>query len=533
MDAMPIASFYVRDIVIEQTERTKHSSKMDLKRLIQESKSKIIFLDALVSSLLQLLERERAYVAALEYLSSPIYPLPVELLAEIFELAIDDKTHIKDVYRISQVCSDWRRVAHGTPRLWTRLLPLDLRYKTDSEAHVYIEGLKGWLAHSAPFSIPVSICMNKNAFDNHRMVDEILSTASRWCSLTVSTYAPLWLVRRLAGCELDSVENFDFGLSQDEENALYLELGTIPSFSPQTFPRLRKLALDIYTLSLPIRLPWDQLTDLTLFCDSPHVVFDIIAQCTNLIRGFVSTSGWDSLDWAPAADQNIFALSHLQSLTLPFISSEGDVTPFFGYFSAPALEELCLDFEDMIVEDHECWPNSSRFIAFLLQSPHITRLELVDLRYSSLTSDDILAFLQHTVHLTHLKLTEPCDGCFDDILISALTYHDGVIPLVPHLHHFALESTHNMNFTEDILAEMIASRWWIDAETTAPPAVARWTNVELGGDHEFSDHFMDIMMDVWEREGLPITFFIFEGESRQVRVASAIFAHSSRTSRAE
>ncbi|KAJ6466304.1 hypothetical protein C8R45DRAFT_1219414 [Mycena sanguinolenta] len=372
-----------------------------------------------IHSLLQLLERERVHVAALEYLSSPIYTLPVELLAEIFELAIDDKTHIKDVYRISQVCSDWRRVAHGTPRLWTRLLPLDLRYKTDSEAQVYIEGLKGWLAHSAPFSIPVSIYMNKNAFDNHRMVDEILSTASRWCSPTVSTYAPLWLVRRLAGYELDSVENFDFGLSQNEENALYLELGTIPSFSPKTFPRLRKLALDIYTLSLPIRLPWDQLTDLTLFCDSPHVALDII----------------------PQSDRNIFALSHLQSATLRFISSEGDVTPFFGYFSAPALEELCLDFEDMIVEDHECWPNSSRFMAFLLRSPHITQLELVDLRYSSLTSDDILAFLQHTVHLTHLKLTEPCDGCFVDILISALTYHDGVIPLVPHLHHFALEST--------------------------------------------------------------------------------------------
>ncbi|KAJ6466302.1 hypothetical protein C8R45DRAFT_1172753 [Mycena sanguinolenta] len=383
---MPTASFSVHDIVIEQTERTKYSSKADLKRLIQESKSKIIFLDSLINALVLLREPERAYVVALEYLSSPVYRLQVELLAKIFELAIDDKTHIKDVYRISQVCSDWRRVAHGTPRLWTRLLPLDLRYKIDSEAHVYVEGLKGWLARSAPFSIPVSIYMNKaSALANHRMVDEVLSTASRWCSLTVSTPT--------AGCELDGVENFDFGLSQKEENALYLELGIIPSFSPRTFPRLRKLALNIYTFSLPLRLPWAQLTDLTLFCDSPHVALDIIAQCANLIRGFVSTSGWDSLDWAPAADRNIFALSQLQSLTLPFISSEGDVTPFLGYFSAPAPEELCLDFED-----HECWPNSSRFIAFLLRSPHITRLELVDLRYSSLTSDDILAFLQHTAY---------------------------------------------------------------------------------------------------------------------------------------
>ncbi|KAF7357591.1 F-box domain-containing protein [Mycena sanguinolenta] len=468
---MPIASasFSVRDIVLEQTERTRYSSQADLKRLIRESQSKITSLDALINPLIQLRERERACVAALEYLSSSIYTLPVELLAEIFDLAIDDKTHIKDIYRITQVCSDWRKVAHGTPRLWTRLLPLNLRHKKDDEAQVYLDGLKAWLAHSAPFTVPVSIDMMKGEFISHRMVDEVLNTASRWCSLAISTNAPLSLVRQLAGCRLDSIENLDLGLSRDGESPFYLGFRTLASFTHRTLPRLRKLALDIYTLSLPIRLPWAQLTDLTLFCDSPHLALDILAQCANLTRGFVSTSGWDSWDWTPTTNRNIFALSHLQSLTLPFISSEGDVTPFFDYLSAPALEELCLDFEDMIVEDHECWPNSSRFTAFLLRSPHITRLELTDLRHSTLTSDDILAFLQHTVYLTHLKVTEPSSDCFDDVLISALTYHDGKIPLVPCLQYFALESTYTMNFTEDILAEMITSRWWIDAESTTPP----------------------------------------------------------------
>jgi dynein heavy chain 1 len=42
------------------------------------------------------------------------------LLGEIFVLAIRDDTHIEDARRISQVCSDWRQVAHGTPQLWTR-----------------------------------------------------------------------------------------------------------------------------------------------------------------------------------------------------------------------------------------------------------------------------------------------------------------------------------------------------------------------------------------------------------------------------
>ncbi|KAF8187008.1 hypothetical protein K438DRAFT_1495810, partial [Mycena galopus ATCC 62051] len=81
---------------------------------------------------------------------SPIHTLPVELLAEIFKLAIDGHTHIKDAFQISQVCSDWRQVAHSTPRLWTRRLRVDLR---SDYSEVYAEGLRAWLARSTPLPI--------------------------------------------------------------------------------------------------------------------------------------------------------------------------------------------------------------------------------------------------------------------------------------------------------------------------------------------------------------------------------------------
>ncbi|KAK7001077.1 hypothetical protein R3P38DRAFT_3217195 [Favolaschia claudopus] len=48
---------------------------------------------------------------------SHIGSLPIELLAEIFDLTISDETHIFDVFRISQVCAFWRRVAHDAPTL--------------------------------------------------------------------------------------------------------------------------------------------------------------------------------------------------------------------------------------------------------------------------------------------------------------------------------------------------------------------------------------------------------------------------------
>jgi hypothetical protein len=85
----------VRAAVIEQTERTRRSSKADIERLIiEESELKIISLD-------ELRDRERACFAALKFLIPPIRTLPVELLADIFGVVIHDDTHIHDAFRIS------------------------------------------------------------------------------------------------------------------------------------------------------------------------------------------------------------------------------------------------------------------------------------------------------------------------------------------------------------------------------------------------------------------------------------------------
>ncbi|KAJ7264933.1 hypothetical protein B0H12DRAFT_1011517, partial [Mycena haematopus] len=112
----------MRAVVLEQRERTRKNSKADVERFIEESELKITSLESQISALVELRDRERACVAALRHLLSPIRALPVELLAEIFELMIRDYNYsyayIQAVFRISQVCSDWRQVAHSTPRLW-------------------------------------------------------------------------------------------------------------------------------------------------------------------------------------------------------------------------------------------------------------------------------------------------------------------------------------------------------------------------------------------------------------------------------
>ncbi|KAF7357674.1 hypothetical protein MSAN_01364000 [Mycena sanguinolenta] len=133
---------------------------------------------------------------------------------------------------------------------------------------------------------------------------------------------------------------------------------------------------------------------------------------------------------------------------------------------------------------NEQWMEA-HFTAFQLHAPNITQLEL---QYADLASDEFAAAIRHAPSLTHLKLFQ-CPG-FDDSVINALHYKDGTTPLVPRLHSLVLEDM-DQDVTDDILANMIASRWWTDAALASravPPQVARWTCVVLW--YDLSGHLL-------------------------------------------
>ncbi|KAF8208567.1 hypothetical protein K438DRAFT_1812455 [Mycena galopus ATCC 62051] len=503
MNATPFTASARSALVLEQTERTRQSSKADIERLIEESESKIMSLESQISPLVQLRDRERARVAAPRYLISPIHALPVELLAEVYDLSIRSWTHIEDVFRISQVCSDWRQVVHCTPRLWTGPIEVDLQSRSDNWTQTYTEGLKAWLVRSAPLPVPVTLRLGRGDI-NHCILEEVLTiSGSRWGSLqlrvpSIDTHPDLSVVSRLAECRLDSLEELDLGFGRFEE-----DVDTSPSF--MAVSRLRKLRMAIFSdAAVPILMPWAQLTNLALFCDSPDITLDILAQCPNLIRASARTTGWSV---PPGAERDIIALDHLRTLSLPLYGWEGPFTSFFDYLSTPALEELNLYFSEMMGTEVGWWIQA-HFTRFQLRAPNITRF---DWSYVYISSDDFGAAIRHAPSLTHLQLNY-CHNCFDDTLINSLSYKGGVTPLVPRLHHLVLENMECANtFTEDILADMIASRWWTDADLAShsvPPAVARWTRVELRGD--FGQHFVDAM-EVLQRQGLSVECTSYPG----------------------
>ncbi|KAJ7863452.1 hypothetical protein B0H14DRAFT_3862812 [Mycena olivaceomarginata] len=480
---MTVTPFSVRfrAAVIEQTERTRSRSKADIERLIEESESKITSLESL-----ELRDRERARVAALRYLISPIRTFPVELLAEIFGLAIHDDTHIKDAFRVSQVCSDWRRVAHGTPELWNRNFYV---YPPSIDSDDFCaDGLKDWLARSAPLPVPITWCGRARKIISCRSSEEVLRVASRWRSLDFECTSPRWLVSRLAECQLESLEALALTIPSTTDPS------TVLAF---TVPRLSKLSLLIHSDVLPILvMPWAQLVDLTLDCRVHRqldITFDLLAQCPNLVRASVSTGLG-----LPGAARDALALSHLRSLFIRYSVSAGHSVSFVDCVSVPVLEQLCLNYRDPGLNLSD-WTDT-HFPAFLLRTPTITALEL---QYSALTPDELRAALHHTPCLERLTLRY-CTRCVDDTLIDALHYKGGLTPLVPHLHYLVLELMLPEGGLANIMASMIASRWWTDTELASnpdPPAVARWTIVRLEGYLE--SRFVDIIAGL-QRKGVPL-----------------------------
>ncbi|KAJ6519193.1 hypothetical protein C8R45DRAFT_1117323 [Mycena sanguinolenta] len=270
-----------------------------------------------------------------------------------------------------------------------------------------------------------------------------LQSASRWQSLRFSPYAPGWLLEHLADSRLDFLEEFELRrvLAGD---AMGFEPSTIHSFT--NAPRLRRLTLNPYVAPIPI--PWVQLTDITLTAAiTSDILLDIFAH------------------W-------IYAGIHAMQ--------------FLDYLSTPALDELHLHFLlDRSVE----WAEAT-FAAFQQRSPNITKLKIGG-RGLFIPPDALIAALRHAPSLTHLLVDDFC-GAIDDTLLEALCFTHDVEPLVPRLHSLALAVSVGFPQLEDVLANLITSQWWTDAELmlrSEAPAVDRQRRIKLRDDSNCLDQF--------------------------------------------
>ncbi|KAJ6512003.1 hypothetical protein C8R47DRAFT_1093089 [Mycena vitilis] len=431
------------------------------------------------SAYIELPDQEHIPVVPLQGLIAPIDTLPVELLVEIFMYTIrvsrlHRSLHISDAFRISHICSYWREVAIGTPALWAG--PLDINYQrgTWELVDAYTEGLRTWFARSAPLAIPLTLTGMRFGMSIKicpRVTAELLTIAPRWRALRIF-HVPPSFIRRLAEGSLASLEELKFDriqVSSAEPDP------TITSAFSTRAPRLRKLTMPA---NCEIPMPWSQLTHLVLTGrDSPHISLQMLAQCPSLETASVNAAAWSV---PPPPRTGMIALNHLRALTLGFVSygatpSRNPLIVFLDSIDASALEDLCV-----AGMEPEAMPwVEARFTAFQRRSPNITQLELT---WADVTPNNLRAALRQSPFLTRLKLYY-CPSCIDDTSLHTLSYKHDAEYLVPSLRELIIDVLSGFGgFTLDALADMIASRWWTDAELASrsvPPAVARWSLVEL------------------------------------------------------
>ncbi|KAF7357570.1 F-box domain-containing protein [Mycena sanguinolenta] len=508
------AQFPMYAILAQQTERTRGSSTSQIKELIAESDSRvdslqnqIAALESRVAALVELRDRERAAGDALRSLTAPIRTLPAELLVEIFFLSIREPdesgyifsklVHIQDAFCISHVCRHWRQIANNTPRLWTGPIRVDIH--REGPEGIYVEGLETWLARSAPLPVPITLMRLEDGppfIESSRVTEALLCISARWRSLRFACLAPASFVQRLVGSRLDSLEELVLlGVDRHSFDS-YPDPTAISSFA--TAPRLRKVTVDS-TCGIP--MPWVQLTDITLEnVLSPRTFRSIFSQCPNVVKASIE------IQWF-AVTPDALALNQLRILSVTWAGEEVDGMQFLHCLSAPALDDLLLYFQEG--EDGAGWDEAA-FTAFQLRSPNITKLK-IDGEGLSAPSHALINALQHAASLTHLTITN-CPNSVDDHFCQALCYTDDAEPLVPRLHTLAV-AEREVDFSQEGLANMIASRWWPDAELASrlrPPAVARWRQIRLRdesihGGFDFSPEFRDAIYEL-QQTGLDVDF---------------------------
>ena len=188
---------------------------------------------------------------------------------------------------LGHICSKWRHVAHGTPKLWTTFsLQIRKSPKTVEGGRVdHASFAKDWLARAHPYPLRVSLDIDAETL--RRIMCAILPSAHRLQILELAL--PLTHRRPLVDFPAMSMPllerlKLSINLSDYSKDAELWE-GRTTAFTAA--PRLTIATLSFSDLlSSNILLPWWQLTslDISAMDDcSADICLDAFIQCTNLV----------------------------------------------------------------------------------------------------------------------------------------------------------------------------------------------------------------------------------------------------------
>ncbi|KAL1700662.1 hypothetical protein EV121DRAFT_283233 [Schizophyllum commune] len=299
--------------------------------------------------------------------TNPVHRLPNELLSEIFEgflaSSLAENPFLDNPVRmiaasIASVCRTWRRVAYGTPRLWTHLkLPFKLE-RLDAYLQHYLVLSRGFPLHiqfangSIPQLGPMSAYSSRlNTIDLHGRGSDFADSLP-----PISTPQLESVHIRLSGCT-PSDQTLSLAFLKDASK--FSRLAVIASNKSHLFTLTLPLSSPIVSLKLDIAM-------LRLSCSIPP-----LRQCRKTLRelDLAITDPYSTVIGPDEVYRKPVSLRALKSLVLRRNSID-----FLRYIKARHLEELEFEIPAALVP--------SNLLAFLIRSPsaaiHLRRL---DFRY--------------------------------------------------------------------------------------------------------------------------------------------------------
>ncbi|EKM75404.1 hypothetical protein AGABI1DRAFT_132304 [Agaricus bisporus var. burnettii JB137-S8] len=234
----------------------------------------------------------KSFIEAHRRLLSPIRQLLPEILQEIFwqclPVAHNSVLSAKEAPLVlGRVCSQWRRIAYSTPKLWCSL-HIAIPPLTYSRAQAIFEAYEAWIARSGILPLSISISDAKQlevSKDQFRSYFELITLHTRrWRSIyfQVPFSDKLDFLAEIDGDRFPLLEGFHvdrgyFGNLAMVDHLLSRKDGILSA------PLLRVLSISrisLGTLDLPVQ--WSLLTGLNLSYANLQECFELLTLCLNL-----------------------------------------------------------------------------------------------------------------------------------------------------------------------------------------------------------------------------------------------------------
>ncbi|KAE9407240.1 hypothetical protein BT96DRAFT_986846 [Gymnopus androsaceus JB14] len=435
--------------------------------------------EAQISDLMRQKDAKLVELASFRNILSPVRRIPVEILSEIFQLTCLPEDGILDsghdivlyTYNLSSVCAAWKKVAHATPQLWSKLCVSDRR---PLKVTASIEWVEERFNRSGSLPLDVYLSLFREA--SAQFLGRILEYRHRIRTSDVTGYPDSYTALfNLPRSSFSRLEKVTLSIGHRDELRYHFP-NKIEAFLDA--PKLQHVQIRRTTSSTLLFkayvLPMEQLATLsiaslyTIF--DPAVHMDTLHACKGLVDLEINLKVYRGL----TSNVSIL-LPALKYLKIDYWPSE-EYDDLLCCLTLPLLERLRLigRRQDIVFENVADFQRRSA-------------TSLLSLTLDLFVEDNVELFAQNLTatlgifsNLQSLQLNRL--GPDVNPLLGALTFSEGSQVLLPKLTHLGLQNRKQGTRYPSDLTSMVLSRWWPDDDERATcTGLARLQKVTLRG----------------------------------------------------